>query len=108
MRLKRDALSSPVQPAGQGRTPETRTAFLAEKQYLKLFITDSYGFSADAKALDVTIKIRGQDSPHAIFLHPPPDGYAEVTYVLDGKWICFVEQSRFANPLIRYRTEVLH
>jgi hypothetical protein len=34
----------------------------------------------------VKIKLKGEDVPHSIFLHPPDIGFSQVKYPLGGKW----------------------
>jgi hypothetical protein len=81
-------------PASQGQPSNRRSMFLSEKQYAHLEVEKADRFSANGtiafqgakRAWNERIKVRGKESPHAIFLHPPQQGSAMVAYDLDGKW----------------------
>ena len=60
--------------------------FLSEMQYSNLKVDRPGNFAANGTLgrFGGKIRIKGEESQHGLFLHPPAQGYSEVT-MIDGK-----------------------
>ncbi len=86
---------------GYGRSPaDDRVVFLSDLRPLN-FKPNRPGSFATNGALGKSkerIRIKGEESPHGLFLHPFGQGHSEVTYAIDGKWNRFEGSVAICQP----------
>jgi hypothetical protein len=73
--------------------------FLRDMQYLSLNVPFPHYFRDNGRlgSVDRPINVRGQGSPHGIYLHPPRHSFSEVIYNINGEWSGF-QGSVAINP----------
>jgi serine/threonine protein kinase len=90
--------------ADNGRSPaEERVVFLSDMRpsSLKTGRTGHFAANGTLGRSKEKIRIKGEESPHGLFLHPPFQGHSEVTYMIDGKWNRFEGSVAICQPTDR-------